>query len=185
MFDVMEEPMYVDYPLRGAEDTRQRMPRGWSSTLDPVDVMGATRTAACVLLTGGRRAARAVAERIHLESGWSWGPFQVVDCAAGDAALESLLFTPLERDLWPVESDAPVLRLLQPGTMLLQEVGHLSPRAQAHLRDLLELGACERHGRRSRRRIMASTPEPLLGRVMEGSFDETLFYRLNAIHFVV
>jgi len=32
---------------------------------------------------------------------------------------------------------------------------------------------------------MASTPEPLLPRVTDGSFDETLFYRLNAIHFVL
>jgi transcriptional regulator of acetoin/glycerol metabolism len=32
---------------------------------------------------------------------------------------------------------------------------------------------------------MASTQEPLLPRVLDGTFDDRLYYRLNAIHFVL
>ena len=37
--------------------------------------------------------------------------------------------------------------------------------------------------RRLRKRIVASTSVALLDRVMAGTFDDRLFYRLNAIHF--
>ena len=39
-----------------------------------------------------------------------------------------------------------------------------------------------RPGRRLRKRVMASTSVPLLDRVRAGTFDDRLFYRLNAIH---
>jgi DNA-binding NtrC family response regulator len=175
--------MFVDYPLR-ASGGGSELPRYPTSDLDETDITCATRSAACVLFTGGRTA-RLVAERIHRESAWRWGPFKVVDCGASSAVLDRLLFAPLAADLWPADSQVPTLRPLQPGTFLLEDVGRLAPGAQAQLRDLLELAATEIPGRRSRRRIMASTPEPLLPRVTDGSFDETLFYRLNAIHFVL
>lgn len=174
--------MYVDHPLNAAGGSG--IPRYHTSVLDETDITSATRSAACVLFTGGRTAPL-LAERIHRESGWGWGPFQVIDCAAPADVLDRLLFAPLEADLWPADSHVPVLRLLQPGTILLQDVGRLSRDAQAQLRDLLELAAGDADGRRSRRRIMASTAESLLPRVLEGSFDGTLFYRLNAIHFVL
>lgn len=155
-----------------------------SSVLDAGDITGATRTSACVLFTGGR-GARALAERIHHESGWGWGPFAVIDCRSPHAVLDRYLFEPLESDLWPVDGSVPVLRLLQPGTMFLEDVGRLGRGSQARLRDLLERAADEGHGRRSRRRIMASTSESLVERVADGTFDETLFYRLNALHFVL
>ena len=176
--------MYVDHPLHAAG----RGERGYKSYSTPAlsqdDITCATRTAACVLFTG-RGNARAVAEHIHRQSGWGWGPFTVVDCGAPQATLDRNLFAPLESDLWPVDSSVPVLRLLQPGTMFLEEVGRLGPGSQVRLRDLLELAANESAGRRSRRRIMASSSEPLVRRVADGTFDETLFYRLNALHFVL
>lgn len=174
--------MFVDNPLDAA-GSGNGLPRYPSFVLDETDITCATRSASCVLFTGGRTA-RLLAERIHQESGWGWGPFQVIDCAASPDVLDRLLFAPLEADLWPVDSQRPVLRLLQPGTIFLQDIGRLAPSAQGHLRDLLELAASNAHGRRSRRRIMASTSESLLPRVLSGSFDQTLFYRLNAIHFV-
>ena len=175
--------MYVDHPLHAAGRSDSGY-RHSTSVLDDKDIACATQTASCVLFTGGRHV-RAIAERIHRESGWGWGPFTVIDCGASEATLDRELFAPLEADLWPIESAVPVLRLLQPGTMFLEEVGRLGRRSQLQLRDLLELAANEREGRRSRRRIMASTTEPLVARVAAGSFDETLFYRLNALHFVI
>jgi DNA-binding NtrC family response regulator len=176
--------MNVHSPLRAAKHGGRGSSRAFPFELDEADITCASRSAACVLFSGGKTA-RLLAERIHDESGWRWGPFQVVDCGAPQATLDRLLFSPLEADLWPVESTKPVLRLLQPGTMFLQEVGQLSTRAQVQLRDLIELASNEANRRRSRRRIMASTSERLLPRVAAGTFDETLFYRLNAIHFVL
>ena len=175
--------MYLDYPLQ-ATGGGSGLTRSSTSVLDETDISCATRSAGCVLFTGGRTA-RLLAERIHRESGWGWGPFQVVDCGLPEGALDRLLFAPLEADLWPADSQVPVLRLLQPGTIFLQDIDRLQAGAQAQLRDLLELAASDSHGRRSRRRLMASTAESLMPRVIEGSFDETLFYRLNAIHFVL
>jgi DNA-binding NtrC family response regulator len=184
MFSVFTEGvMYLDYP-RSAADRRDSGYRREAAVLDDSDIICATRTAACVLFSGGRNTRR-IAECIHRQSGWGWGPFTVIDCGACEAALDRDLFAPLESDLWPVGCSTPVLRLLQPGTVFLQEVGRLGRRSQAQLRDLLELAANETEGRRSRRRIMASTSEPLLERVSQGTFDEILFYRLNAIHFVL
>lgn len=175
--------MYVDHPLNAAGGG-SGLPRYPTSVLDETDITCATRSASCVLFTGGRTA-RLLAERIHRESASGWGPFQVVDCGASLAALDRVLFAPLEADLWPADSRVPALRLLQPGTIFLQDVDRLAPRAQTQLRDLLELAAGEIPSRRSRRRVMASTAQSLLPRVSEGSFDGTLFYRLNAIHFVL
>lgn len=173
--------MFLEQTLRAAAAERGAGYPAGRTILDERDFIGATRTAAPVLITGGR-SARLLAERIHSESGWGWGPFQVVECGESEATLDRVLFEPLEADLWPVDSSRPVLRLLQPGTIFLEEVGRLTDRAQAQLRDLLELAANDVYGRRSRRRIIASTSESLLPRVAAGTFDETLFYRLNAIH---
>ena len=176
--------MHVDYPLHAAERGSGGYRTQPASVVDNDDITGATRSASCVLFTGGPHA-RALAERIHRESGWGWGPFSVIDCRSPEDILNRDLFGPLESDLWPVDSSVPVLRLLQPGTMFLEEVGRLGRRSQVRLRDVLELAANERDRRRSRRRIMASSSESLVRRVAAGTFDETLFYRLNAMHFVL
>ncbi|HWK09121.1 MAG TPA: sigma 54-interacting transcriptional regulator [Vicinamibacterales bacterium] len=176
--------MHVEHALRAGEHGHSGYLPYSKTVLNDADIVCATRTAACVMFTGGR-SARLLAERIHRESGWRYGPFQAVDCEAPDAVLERVLFAPLEADLRPVKSDTPLLRLLQPGTMFLQDVGRLSLPAQERLRDLLEIAAAEGRGRRSRRRIMAWAPEPLLPNVTAGTFDDTLFYRLNALHFVL
>jgi DNA-binding NtrC family response regulator len=180
----LEDSMDVHYSLRAVERRGGGSLSFFTFALDNEDIACAARTTACVLFSGIRTAIT-LAERIHQESGWRWGPFEVINCGAGDAVMDRVLFARLQDDLWPVESELPVLRLLQPGTLFLEEVGRLSPIAQMKLRDLLELASNETRGRRSRRRIMASSSEPLLTRVLEGSFDQTLFYRLNAIHFVV
>ena len=77
--------------------------------------------------------------------------------------------------------DVPGARLMQAGTVLLQEIGCLPDALQGLLADQLEE---LRRPRRSRPRILASTSQSLLQRVVEGQFDERLFYRLNVIHLV-
>jgi DNA-binding NtrC family response regulator len=54
---------------------------------------------------------------------------------------------------------------------------------QARIADRLVTLSEKRLG--ASRRLMASTSEPLLPRVLDGTFDDRLFYRLNVIHFVL
>jgi DNA-binding NtrC family response regulator len=151
--------------------------------LGEVDVIQAARTGACVLLTGVANA-RGIAMQIHLLSGWRWGPFVAVDCAASEQILEHELFDALRATAERDQSPEPRPHLLQDGTIFLHEVGRLSLALQARLADALGSGAPGETPRRVRKRVMASTAVPLLDRVLAGTFDDRLFYRLNTIHFV-
>jgi DNA-binding NtrC family response regulator len=132
-----------------------------------------------VLLTGPADAALAAARRIHRESGWRHGPFIVVDCREPDE---------LERRVadafWgrPHASEDAMVRLLQAGTVFLHEVARTPARLQKTLDDQL-VQLCGRG--RSRRRVLASSSESLMQRVLDGTFDARLFYRLNVIHLAV
>jgi DNA-binding NtrC family response regulator len=154
------------------------------SFLDDSELVHAARTDACVLFTGPAQV-RTLALRIHSLSGWRWGGFKAVDCGAPTAVLEQQLFDVLHGDAAPETGGDVTVRLRQPGTLFLHEVGRLSGTAQVRLRNLI--GDVSRPSRvaRVRRRIMASTSEPLLPAVMNGTFDDQLYYRLNVIHFVL
>ena len=152
----------------------------WVSDLD---LSNAVRTDACVLFTGKREVAESVARQIHELSGWRFGPFTAIDCRRPDVEIEALL-AQLEKDTEPAAPEsAPRPRLAQDGTVLLQEIGYLSVPAQCRIADWL--AGTKDMGGRPRRRLMVSASEPLLPRVMAGTFDDRLFYRLNVIHLVV
>lgn len=158
------------------------------STQDPalfdLDLMSAVRSDACVLLTGKEDAVRALAYRIHSLSGWRQGPFTIVDCAGPVEIVERVLFGVCADTEWSTMLD-PHPVLAQAGTVLLQNVGRLDPGVQSRMADRL-IYLCERRRPgRCRCRLMASTSEPLLPRVLDGTFDDRLFYRLNVIHVVV
>lgn len=159
----------MDTQLRNANQQEDGMPRATE-----VDVLLALRTDANVLLTGRRGIARALARRIHEQSGWRHGPFKLIDCTQ-EKGLERQVADALKPAVSP--QDGP--RLMQAGTVLLEEIGCLPGKLQAQLADQLEE---LRGGRRSRPRILASTSESLVERVYEGTFDDRLFYRLNVIH---
>jgi DNA-binding NtrC family response regulator len=140
----------------------------------------AARSAAPVLLTGSVEAAQALAYRIHTASGWRYGPFVTVDCAAV-ASVGTSLF----EAVFPGHSrseEGPVLQLAQQGTVLLQEIGRLSRPMQEMLAERLTEAITNRPPGRTCRRVIASTSEPLLERVENGTFDDRLYYRLNLIH---
>lgn len=148
---------------------------------DP-DVIQAAQTGACVLLTG-RPNAKGIALLIHHLSGWRWGPFISVDCGASEQVLERQLFDVLKAGSdWDLGAQ-PRAQLMQDGTIFLYEIGKLSLAMQTRLADALG-SASTGTSRRLRKRVMASTSIPLLDRVNEGTFDDRLFYRLNAIHFM-
>lgn len=154
-----------------------------NSPIDDRELAVAARSAACVLFSGHRQV-RTLALRIHGLSCWRWGPFRDVDCGAPESVLERELFSVLAADLVRPSLDWLSGRVLQAGTLFLDEIGRLQPDGQARLRDLLAERSREPlRGRQ--RRIIASTSEPLLPRVTAGTFDDRLFYRLNAIHFIL
>jgi DNA-binding NtrC family response regulator len=149
---------------------------------DDLEVLRAAETDACILLTGSEEA-RTLALRIHNASGWRWGRFVAVDCGGPERIVARQLFDMLREEARTRDLE-PKPRLLQGGTIFLEEVGKLSRALQTRLTDALEearLGG----RRRSRMRMMAWTSEPLLRRVAEGTFDDRLFYLLNVIHLVV
>jgi DNA-binding NtrC family response regulator len=164
----------------GPSSNRTALPRGRETR----DIALAARSDASILLSGQPGPARRFAYRLHLASGWRHGAFTVVDCASADPGLESLLFDALFDDR-PPEAGIVHLRLVQAGSVLLREINALPLPLQRHLAGRLSDQFASIGGGRSRRRLMASTSEPLLERVLAGTFDDSLFYRLNVIHFAV
>jgi hypothetical protein len=72
------------------------------------------------------------------------------------------------------------VRCALPDVRLVHDVERLTPAQQASLMALLE--RAERRGMTTR--IIATSSVCVYDRVMQGSFDDRLFYRLNAIHVV-
>ncbi len=155
-----------------------RGPRILPKDIPDCDLMTAVRSDACVLLTGRDDAVRTLAHEIHRLSRWSQGPFTIIDCECGEDVLEGALYGPAPGT---APQDAPE----RAGTVLLHEVGRLDRVVQARLADRLMPVRGHGQPRRVRRRLMASTSEPLLARVHDGTFDDRLFYRLNVIHFLL
>lgn len=127
-----------------------------------------------------------LARYIHQKSGRS-GPFVRVNCAALPAdLLESELFGHERGAFTGAQRDKPgKFELAGSGTILLDEIGEMSPALQAKLLHVLQDGEyCRVGGTRtltSDARILAATnknPEKL---VATGGFREDLLFRLNVI----
>jgi DNA-binding NtrC family response regulator len=138
-----------------------------------------------VLITGETGTGKElVAELIHANSGRR-GPFVAINCAAiPDGLLESELFG-FERGAF-TGATAPYegkLRLAGGGTVFLDEVGDMSPFAQAKLLRTIENREVYRLGGRRPVpldvRVLAATNEDLERLVEQGRFRKDLFYRLN------
>jgi sigma-54 dependent transcriptional regulator, flagellar regulatory protein len=154
-------------------------------TIPDVDLSHAVRSDACVLFTGDEETAEVLARRVHTLSGWRQGPFVPVDCGQPADVLESNLFKLLDVENGkPVEGAWPTLS--QSGTIYLRDVGRLPKRLQVRLSErLAALRTTPGEPRRIRRRVISSTPIPLIDRIEQGTFDDSLYYRLNVIHLVI
>lgn len=133
------------------------------------EVLGAAASDVCILFVGPG-SPRELARRVHNQGRGRRGQFRALDCGWPESLIEEHL-----------------LHALRPGatgTVYLEEVGRLSPDLQAKLLRLIDARTGD-GPRRTRARVMASTSEPLIQRVLEGTFNERLFYRLNAIQVVV
>jgi DNA-binding NtrC family response regulator len=145
-------------------------------------------TDANVLVTGESGAGKdALALFIHGRSKRAGRPFVKIDCAAlPSELLEAELFG-YERGAFTGATAAKPGRLeaAHKGTLLLDEIAHLSIDAQAKLLRVIERREFERlGGRRTVKvdaRLIALTNVDLESAVERRSFREDLFYRLNVV----
>lgn len=155
-------------------------------SIPDVDLSHAVQSDACVLFTGDRETAEALARRLHGLSGWRQGPFVAVDCGQPPATLESRLFELLDVESPKVNAGESWPTLAQSGTVFLRDVGKLPPALQSRLSErLAALRSRPGEQRRIRRRVMSSSATPLDASIEDGRFDASLFYRLNVIHLVI
>ena len=145
-------------------------------------------TDANLLVTGESGAGKdALAALVHSMSPRAAGPFVKIDCAALPSEL-------LEAELFGYERGAFTgaagpkpgrLEAAHKGTLVLDEIAHLSREAQAKLLRVIERREFERlGGRRTVRvdaRLVALTNVDLDDAVRRRAFREDLFYRLNVV----
>jgi DNA-binding NtrC family response regulator len=145
-------------------------------------------TDANVLITGESGVGKdLLASFIHSRSRRATQPFVKIDCATlPGELLEAELFG-WERGAFTgaIEARAGRLEAAQKGTIVLDEIAHLSTDAQAKLLRVIESRQFERLGGRKTikldARLLALTNVDLDAAVAAGRFREDLFYRLNVI----
>ena len=145
-----------------------------------------------VLITGESGVGKeVVTDLIHAQSPRSKGPIVKVNCAAiPEPLLESELFGH-EKGSFTGATSQRVGRFEEAsgGTILLDEIGEMSPALQAKLLRVTQDGSFQRVGasgvRRTDARIIAATNRDLEKEVAEGRFREDLFFRLNVVEIYV
>jgi two-component system, NtrC family, response regulator AtoC len=146
-------------------------------------------TDANVLITGESGAGKdLLAAFIHSKSRRSLKPLAKIDCATLPAELLEAELFGYERGAFTgaVEAKAGRFEAADKGTVVLDEIAHLSTDAQAKLLRVIERREFERLGGRKTikldARVMALTNVDLDAAVKSGRFREDLFYRLNVLN---
>jgi two-component system nitrogen regulation response regulator NtrX len=145
-------------------------------------------TPARVLITGENGTGKElVARALHKNSPRSGRPFVEVNCAAIPSELiESELFGHMKGSFTGAVQDRPgKFEQADTGTLFLDEVGDMSPAAQAKVLRVLQDGVVTRIGGskpvKVDVRVVAATNKELEGEITAGRFREDLFYRLNVV----
>jgi DNA-binding NtrC family response regulator len=155
--------------------------------LDTIERIGSSD--ANVLIRGETGTGKGlVARAIHQESHRSAQPFLVLNCSAfQEQLLESELFGH-EKGAFTgaVHAKPGLFEVAEGGTLVLDEVGEMSPAMQAKLLQVLDAGDLRRVGStrtiRVNVRILAATNKDLAQEVRAGRFRQDLHYRLNVIN---
>ena len=145
-----------------------------------------------VLITGESGSGKdALASFIHSRSSRAAHPLVKIDCATLPAdLLEAELFG-YERGAFTGATEAKPGRMegAHRGTLVLDEIAHLSLDAQAKLLRVIEHREFERLGGRKTiavdARLIALTNADLKNAVERRAFRDDLFYRLNVVHIIV
>jgi DNA-binding NtrC family response regulator len=128
------------------------------------------RTDATVLVRGESGTGKELAaEEVHRQSARAAGPFVRLHCAA--ASEESF-----EKELF--EEGSGAFTRAEGGTLVLDEVGVLTPNLQAKLLKLLEAPETPASPRAIGVRLVAITNDDLSSRVKSGTFRADLYWRL-------
>ncbi len=141
-----------------------------------------------VLVTGATGTGKElVAQALHRRSPVSKGKFAVCNCSAlVENLLESELFGYVRGAFTGALQDKPGLfEHADGGTIFLDEIGELSPSAQAKLLRVLQNRQVQRVGSVTPRsidvRVVAATHRDLKAMVRSGQFREDLYYRLAIV----
>src|SRR5438552_2015156 len=128
-----------------------------------------------------------IASFIHEQSNRSEGPFVKVNCAAlPHELLESELFG-YERGAFTgaIRDKIGKFEQADKGTLLLDEIGEMSPHLQAKLLHVLQDSEFSRLGGKKpvkvNVRVLAATNKKLKEAVLKGEFRNDLYFRLNVI----
>jgi two-component system nitrogen regulation response regulator NtrX len=145
-----------------------------------------------VLITGENGTGKElVARAIHRQSSRRDRPFVEVNCAAIPGELiESELFGHMRGSFTGAVSDrAGKFEQANSGTLFLDEVGDMSPAAQAKVLRVLQDGVVTRIGGMKPVsvdvRVLAATNKALDAEIAAGRFREDLYYRLNVVPLAV
>lgn len=132
-----------------------------------------------------------VARAVHFSSPWRRGPFVCLNCAAlSETLLESELFGH-ERGAFTGATDRKIgkFEAAHQGTLMLDEIGEMSPTIQAKFLRVLEGHPFERVGGSTAIkvdvRVIAATNRDLEKDVADGRFRRDLYFRLHVLEIVV
>jgi DNA-binding NtrC family response regulator len=129
-----------------------------------------------------------VARAIHQESQRGARPFLALNCSAFQEQLLESEFFGYERGAFTgaVHAKPGLFEVADGGTLVLDEVGEMSPAMQAKLLQVLDDGELRRVGGtrtiRVNVRILAATNKDLAQEVRAARFRQDLHYRLNVIN---
>ena len=141
-----------------------------------------------VLITGESGTGKErIAQLVHDESARAAGPFIAVNCGAiTETLLESELFGHARGSFTGATQDRPGLfESANRGTLLLDEIGEISPGMQVKLLRVLQEKEVRRVGENKSRpidvRVLAATNRDLAKAVAGETFRQDLYYRLKVV----
>ncbi|MBK7769915.1 MAG: sigma-54-dependent Fis family transcriptional regulator [bacterium] len=141
-----------------------------------------------VLITGESGTGKElIAHLVHDESARATGPFVAVNCGAiTESLLESELFGHARGAFTgAVQHRSGLFEAANGGTLLLDEIGEVTPAMQVKLLRVLQEHEIRRVGENRSRpvnvRVIAATNRELSTDIANGQFRKDLYYRLNVI----